>query len=189
MLDSALTAGGLRFPVSTPGPGRFTSFPPKSDEEPAVVGDEGGEEAEGDSEEGDQEETLRIDLEGLGERVMALPGVSPGSYQGIIPTEDGLLYFSNSSPEMPRPERVEIALLGAEFEAEGNRSGSWASGVEAQAGPFFLLPDELDAVVKAVRPALPELYGLGIQPVPAPKRWKGNLSTFELRLILLDPLL
>lgn len=76
-------------------------FPPKSDEEPAVVGEEGGGEEggpeEGSPEEGSQAENLRIDLEGLGERVMALPGVSPGSYQGIIPTEDGLLFFSSGA--------------------------------------------------------------------------------------------
>jgi tricorn protease len=68
-------------------------FPPRSDEEPAVVGEESEEEEEGASEEGG----LRIDLDGLGNRVMALPGLSPGSYQGIIPTEDGLLYFSDGA--------------------------------------------------------------------------------------------
>ncbi|MBT8398583.1 MAG: PD40 domain-containing protein [Gemmatimonadetes bacterium] len=70
-------------------------FPPKSDEEPAVVGAEIEEEAEGAEEEGGP--ALRIDLEGLGDRVMALPGVDPGRYGGIIPTDDGLLFFSAGS--------------------------------------------------------------------------------------------
>jgi tricorn protease len=68
-------------------------FPPRSDEEPAVVGEESEEVEEEEGEGGD----LRIDLDGLGDRVMALPGISPGTYQGIIPTEDGLLYFSDGA--------------------------------------------------------------------------------------------
>jgi len=68
-------------------------FPPRSDEEPAVVGEEEGpEEGEGGDEEADG--AIRIDLEGLGERVMPLPGLEPGGYFGLIPTDDGLLYSS-----------------------------------------------------------------------------------------------
>ncbi len=69
-------------------------FPPKSDEEPAVVGENEG---EGETEGSEEEGVLRVDLEGLGDRIMALPGVQPGGYQGIIPTDDGLLYFSGGS--------------------------------------------------------------------------------------------
>ena len=73
-------------------------FPPESDEEPAVVEEEVSEEAEETPEagagEGTRDEPLAIDLEGLGERVMPLPDLDPGSYFGLVPTDDGLLYFS-----------------------------------------------------------------------------------------------
>jgi tricorn protease len=69
-------------------------FPPLSDEEPAVVGEEARD--EGPQEEEDSE-ALRIDLEGLGGRVMPLPGLRPGGYQGIIPVDDGILYFSGGA--------------------------------------------------------------------------------------------
>jgi len=69
-------------------------FPPKSDEEPAVVGEKPAPEA-ADSTEG--KEAMRVDLEGLGDRVMPLPGLDPGTYRGLIPTESGLLYFANGS--------------------------------------------------------------------------------------------
>jgi tricorn protease len=71
-------------------------FPPRSDEEPAVVGEEeaGG---EAEEEESEGEETFRIDLDGLGDRVMAVPGLDPGGYQGIIGTDDGFLYFAGGA--------------------------------------------------------------------------------------------
>ncbi|MFC1660269.1 PDZ domain-containing protein [Gemmatimonadota bacterium] len=73
-------------------------FPPESDEEPAVVSEETESEAGGEASEGESEdEALRIDLDGLGERVMPLPGLDPGSYTGVIPTGDGLLYFSGGT--------------------------------------------------------------------------------------------
>jgi tricorn protease len=68
-------------------------FPPKSDEEPAVVGVETP--PTEDAEEDVSDEPLRIDLEGLGDRIMPLPGMDPGGYQGIIPVDDGILYFAN----------------------------------------------------------------------------------------------
>ncbi|MCJ7630346.1 MAG: PDZ domain-containing protein [Longimicrobiales bacterium] len=76
-------------------------FPPKSDEEPGVVG-AGGEKAggvSGDSVAGSGEGTapFRVELEGLGTRVMALPEISPGNYAALLPTEDGLLYFSGGA--------------------------------------------------------------------------------------------
>ncbi|NNM07399.1 MAG: acetyl-CoA synthetase, partial [Gemmatimonadetes bacterium] len=72
-------------------------FPPKSDEEPGVVGSGSeGSEADEDSAEG-SESDLSIDLDGLGTRVLPLPGLRPGGYQGIIPTGDGLLYFSGGA--------------------------------------------------------------------------------------------
>ncbi len=66
-------------------------FPPRSDEEPAVVGEEE------ETEESEDEAPLRVDLEGLGDRIMPLPGVEPGNYFALIPTDTGLLYFSNGS--------------------------------------------------------------------------------------------
>jgi len=73
-------------------------FPPKSDEEPAVVGEEPAGDAADDDEDSDEaEKAMRVDLDGLGDRIMPLPGVDPGSYRGLIPTEDGLLYFSGGA--------------------------------------------------------------------------------------------
>ena len=70
-------------------------FPPRSDEEPAIAdGDDGS----GDDEEASSSETpVRIDLDGLGDRIMALPDVQPGSYFGLTGTDSGLLYFSNGT--------------------------------------------------------------------------------------------
>ena len=65
-------------------------FPPQSDEEPA------GEAEADESSSGDEEETddsLRIDLDGLGDRVVALPGVNSGFLTGLVGLEDGLLFF------------------------------------------------------------------------------------------------
>ena len=94
-------------------------FPPKSDEEPAVTGGAGGGATAGaaagragvgqgggaGSAGGGQAagsgptapEPLQIDLEGLGQRIMPLPGLSSGSYGGLVPVDDGLLYFSGGS--------------------------------------------------------------------------------------------
>jgi len=95
-------------------------FPPKSDEEPAVAGSAAGAtsggsgagaatgrggspqaagagSAAGGTPSAAAVEPFRIDLEGLGQRVMPLPGVAAGSYQGLIPLDDGLLYFSAGS--------------------------------------------------------------------------------------------
>jgi tricorn protease len=85
--DSRIFAATLRSDYGHP-------FPPRSDEEPAVVGEESSED---DPAEDGPEEALRIDLDGLGDRIMPLPGIDPGGYQGIIPTEDGVLYFSNGA--------------------------------------------------------------------------------------------
>lgn len=68
-------------------------FPPRSDEEPAVVGEE--EEAQDTEESSDS--PMRVDLDGLADRVVALPGIDPGGYFGLIPTDEGLLYTSGGS--------------------------------------------------------------------------------------------
>ena len=65
-------------------------FPPRSDEEPGAVGAAVPAPVGADS-------TFRVDLEGLGGRVMPLPEIDPGAYQGLIPTEDGLLFFAGGA--------------------------------------------------------------------------------------------
>jgi tricorn protease len=111
-------------------------FPPLSDEEPAVV----GEKAEADS--AKDVSTMTIDLDGLGDRVMPLPGLDPGSYGGLIPTDDGLLYSSGgalhqysledreSKEIIPRiqgfaitPDRKKLV-----YRAGDPTTGSWTSG-------------------------------------------------------------
>jgi len=71
-------------------------FPPRSDEEPAT---QGGTQATPTAAGGEAQDSgaIRIDLPGLGDRVMALPGLDPGSYQALIPTDDGVLYFSGGT--------------------------------------------------------------------------------------------
>ncbi|MDX1675024.1 MAG: PDZ domain-containing protein, partial [Longimicrobiales bacterium] len=68
-------------------------FPPRSDEEPAIDGAEDG--AASSAEEPSSD--VRIDLEGLGSRIAALPDVRPGSYYGLTGTDDGLLYVSGGT--------------------------------------------------------------------------------------------
>ena len=82
-------------------------FPPRSDEEPALTGETaagrgstrtGGAGAAQAAGSGAADVApFRIDLEGLGERIMPLPGLNPGSYLGLLPVEDGLLYMSGGS--------------------------------------------------------------------------------------------
>src|SRR5690606_2062951 len=40
---------------------------------------------------------VRIDFDGLGTRVVALPGVRAGSYFGLEATPDGVIYFSGGA--------------------------------------------------------------------------------------------
>ncbi|NJD20116.1 MAG: acetyl-CoA synthetase, partial [Gemmatimonadetes bacterium] len=61
-------------------------FPPRSDEEPAITPKPAADTTAA--------APLRIDLEGLGERIMPLPGVEPGAYQALVGLDAGLLYFS-----------------------------------------------------------------------------------------------
>ncbi len=72
-------------------------FPPRSDEEPALEEKPAEEKAESGGSESKSKEPLHIDLEDLGKRVMPLPELRPGSYQALVPLDDGLLYFSNGS--------------------------------------------------------------------------------------------
>ncbi len=76
-------------------------FPPRSDEEPAVTGEvadtASGRASPGGSASAQETALFQIDLDGLGTRVMALPGIEPGSYSTLIPTDDGLLYFSGGA--------------------------------------------------------------------------------------------
>ncbi|HEX9887644.1 MAG TPA: DPP IV N-terminal domain-containing protein, partial [Longimicrobiales bacterium] len=68
-------------------------FPHRSDEEPSVTpADESG-----DGGQASEDEALVIELDGLGERVMPLPGLSPGSYGGLVGLSDGLLYVQGGN--------------------------------------------------------------------------------------------
>ncbi|MFO7892745.1 MAG: PDZ domain-containing protein [Longimicrobiales bacterium] len=71
-------------------------FPPRSDEEPAITA-AGDDEGEGSSDSASSPDPIRIDLDGLGTRIAALPDVSPGGYFGLTGTKDGVLYFSDGS--------------------------------------------------------------------------------------------
>ncbi|MFC1544191.1 PDZ domain-containing protein [Gemmatimonadota bacterium] len=71
-------------------------FPQRSDEEPAASGQEqAGEESGGGTEQADA--PLRVDFAGIGDRVVALPGVRPGSQTGLVGLENGLLFFSGGA--------------------------------------------------------------------------------------------
>jgi tricorn protease len=67
-------------------------FPPRSDEEPAAVPARAER-----AEEASDRLPLRIDLAGLEDRMVPLPGVRPGSYRALTATDDGLLYMSGAT--------------------------------------------------------------------------------------------
>jgi len=85
-----------RIYVATLRPDVGQPFPPRSDEEPGAVAAGTGEQA-APSGQNATPAPMRIQLDGLGERVAALPGLPPGNYAGLVPTSDGLLYFSGGS--------------------------------------------------------------------------------------------
>jgi tricorn protease len=84
-------------------------FPPRSDEEPAArpagtpAADTPAPAAGG---------PVTIDFEGLGQRVVALPGIRPGNYSRLRGTPDGLIYFSRGALRLYRLEdREEKTVL------------------------------------------------------------------------------
>ncbi len=93
--DSRIFAATLR--ATDPHP-----FPPRSDEEPgARPGGEGDGEAtgaragaRGAGRSGDAPQQIRIDLAGLGDRVVALPDLRPGSYRNLMGVAEGVLFMS-----------------------------------------------------------------------------------------------
>ncbi len=85
--DSRIYAATLR--AGDPSP-----FPPRSDEEPAIAGESD------QASSSDDRMPLQIDLEGLGDRVEPLPGVSPGRYFGLTGTKDGLLYMADGGVQL-----------------------------------------------------------------------------------------
>lgn len=87
--DSRIFAAILRTDLAHP-------FPPLSDEEPSEAEKEAEEDPAGETE-SDEDKTLQIDLEGLGERITVLPGLGAGSYRGLVGQENGLLFFSGSA--------------------------------------------------------------------------------------------
>jgi tricorn protease len=69
-------------------------FPHRSDEEPGATPGRAG----GDGEAASSDRLpLRIDLAGLENRVVALPGLRPGRYTGLTATDNGLLYMSGGT--------------------------------------------------------------------------------------------
>lgn len=86
--DARMYAATLRADLPHP-------FPSRSDEEPTETPEAGEEDTGDDEETGGTDDSLQIDLEGLGNRVVALPGVNPGFYGGLVGLKDGLLFFSD----------------------------------------------------------------------------------------------
>ena len=96
-------------------------FPPRSDEEPAITGDDEGE--------GSPEETssdpIRIDLDGLGSRIAALPDLRPGNYFGLTGTDGGVLYYSGGGLhlyDMDDREAKEVVSGIRGYTVNGDRS-------------------------------------------------------------------
>lgn len=87
--DARIFAATLRVDVPHP-------FPPQSDEEPAVKNEEESAETSAEEEAGGTE-VLQIDLDGLSNRIVALPGLRPGNYGGLVGVENGLLFFSSGN--------------------------------------------------------------------------------------------
>lgn len=137
-------------------------FPPRSDEEPAVVGEP--EPTEEKEEEEDPEGPMQVDPEGLGGRIMALPGLDPGGYSGLIPTEDGLLYSSGG----------ELHL----YSLEDRESKEIITGIRG----FAITPDRKKLVYRAGS------SDFGIVDVkPGQKNDAGRLKLEEMRLRI-DPM-
>ncbi|MFW5947126.1 MAG: S41 family peptidase [Gemmatimonadota bacterium] len=106
--DARIFAATLR--ADAPHP-----FPPRSDEEPAGGGTP--EDARQPAAAPSSDAPLEIDLDGLGDRVVALPGVEPGSYSDLRATADGLLYVSDGTLHLyslaeRKPETVIDGIRG-----------------------------------------------------------------------------
>lgn len=87
--DARIFAATLH--AGDPGP-----FPPESDEEPAIAGDSDS----GRAGETSSDDPLQIDLDGLGNRVVALEGINPGRYFNLTGTENGLLFVDNTGVQL-----------------------------------------------------------------------------------------
>ena len=91
--DARIFAATLRRDLPHP-------FPPRSDEEPGARPDADAETADSSTGSGSKaaaSDPIRIDLAGLGDRVVALPDLEPGRYYGLTGTKDGLLYMSGAT--------------------------------------------------------------------------------------------
>ena len=104
-------------------------FPPLSDEEPAVAGADapasgrGAARGGGASTDTTGATPVRIDLQGLGDRVMPLPELEPGSYNGLLGVDDGVLYFSGGTLsrytlESRKSEEIITRVSGLAFTAD-----------------------------------------------------------------------
>ncbi len=134
-------------------------FPPRSDEEP------GASEGEGDEDEASSDDRLplEIDLDGLGERIVALPGVSPGSYFDLTATESGLLYRSGRTLSL--------------FSLESRESETVIEGISG----YVLTPDHKKLLYAAGGRNGTE-YGI-VDVRPGQKTGDGlDLSGLELRI-------
>jgi len=75
-------------------------FPPRSDEEPAASpagAPSSSSSSDGQAKGGKEVTPLRIDVAGLGARAVALPGIQPGSYRGLVGVEDGVVFLAGSN--------------------------------------------------------------------------------------------
>ena len=109
-------------------------FPPRSDEEPAADptgaaangAAEGGEDGDGSDGEADEPTRVAIDLAGMEDRVVALPGVSPGGYWNLTGTEGGLLFMSGGTLhhyalEDREPKTVLEGVFGYDVNADRSK--------------------------------------------------------------------
>ena len=93
--------------------GEPSPFAPKDSEEPVADGDDVDSD-EADADDGDNEEEAGdddsdatvIDLDGLGRRIVAAPGVSAGNYFRLEATKDGFCYLAKEGLEFSKYQTV-----------------------------------------------------------------------------------
>ena len=114
--DSRIYVATLRSEVGHP-------FPPRSDEEPGPEEESAG---QGEQTAEGEDGPLEIELDGLGTRIVALPGLDPDGYFGLVPASDGLLYFSGGalhkySLENREAERIIQGISGYDLTPDGTK--------------------------------------------------------------------
>jgi tricorn protease len=103
---------------------------------------------------------LRIDLAGLGERVVTLPGLRPGNYGGLVGLQDGVLFFSGGRLQ--------------KFDLESREAATILEGITG----YTITPD-----AKSVFYSVRQNYGI-VPLRPGQKNDAGrlDLSGMELRI-------